>query len=262
MNCHMKIYISVLTFIFIVQGVYAQNPLGIIPAPVSEKINAGNFSLSDKTAIEWTNAADSSSARIFSDELKKYYHVEIIQNSGNSRTENVIRLERSTGLSLPAEGYTLVISSHQILIRGDSAGVFYGLKTVEQLLPAKASALIEIPCCTITDYPRYAWRGMMLDVSRHFFNKQEVEQLLDYLSAYKLNTFHWHLTDDQGWRIEIKRYPKLTQVGAWRNGTLIGHYSDHPQFDTIRYGGYYTQEDIREVVAYARKKIYHCCSGD
>ncbi|MFI5134969.1 MAG: beta-N-acetylhexosaminidase, partial [Chitinophagales bacterium] len=154
------------------------------------------------------------------------------------------------------EGYELSVLKNEIKITAkDGAGLFYGLQSLEQLFPNKQTSKFKIPCCEIKDYPRYAWRGMMLDVSRHFFSKEEVEQFIDYLAAYKLNTFHWHLTDDQGWRIEIKKYPQLTEVGAWRSGTLIGLYSLHPQFDSIRHGGYYTQDDIREVVAYAQKRF-------
>lgn len=109
-----------------------------------------------------------------------------------------------------------------------------------------------IPACTITDQPQFSWRGIHLDVSRHFFTKQNIKDYLKYMALYKLNTFHWHLTDDQGWRIEIKKYPKLTSVGAWRNGTIIGHQGQaKPQFDTLHYGGFYTQLDILEIIKFA-----------
>ncbi|MEO5641929.1 MAG: family 20 glycosylhydrolase [Bacteroidia bacterium] len=110
-----------------------------------------------------------------------------------------------------------------------------------------------IPSCSIIDQPRFAWRGMHLDVSRHFFPKDSVKEYLRYMALYKFNTFHWHLTDDQGWRIEIKKYPKLTSVGAWRSGTLVGHEgaNNPPVFDTIRHGGFYTQEEIKEIITFA-----------
>ncbi|GAB3821660.1 family 20 glycosylhydrolase [Pontibacter rugosus] len=112
-----------------------------------------------------------------------------------------------------------------------------------------------LPAVSITDKPRYEWRGMHLDVVRHFFPVEFVKQYIDYLAMHKLNTFHWHLTDDQGWRIEIKKYPKLTEVGAWRDSTLIGHYWDLPQtYDNTRHGGFYTQEQIKEVVKYAQER--------
>jgi hexosaminidase len=112
---------------------------------------------------------------------------------------------------------------------------------------------LEIPALTIHDYPKFAWRGMHLDVSRHFFEVDFVKKYIDLLAMYKFNTFHWHLTDDQGWRIEIKKYPKLTEVGAWRSGSMIGHYIDQ-KLDSIKYGGFYTQDQIKEVVDYAQKR--------
>ena len=111
---------------------------------------------------------------------------------------------------------------------------------------------------TIQDVPRFSWRGAHLDVSRHFMPKEFVEKYIDLLALHKMNRFHWHLTDDQGWRIEITQYPKLTAIGAWRPETIIGHDTNDPaarQFDDKRYGGYYTQDDIREVVAYAAERF-------
>ena len=120
------------------------------------------------------------------------------------------------------------------------------------------------PCVYVQDQPRFAWRGVMLDVSRHFVDKQEVERLLDGLALHKINRFHWHLVDDHGWRIEILSYPLLTSTGAWRNGI---DYGQNPAASTAfnsfgKYGGYYTQDDIREVVAYAQQRIYHRGAGD
>lgn len=239
---------------FFSQKSTAQSSPGIIPAPVSFQPQPGNFSFSKETIITWDNDEDSSSARLFTDYVRKYYHFVITRTAHGTASSNVIRLARATDNKLPNEGYELTVSKNQIVIRGDGAGIFYGLQTLEQLLPPVPATELKIPCCNVVDYPRYMWRGMMLDVSRHFFTKEEVKQFIDLLAEYKMNTFHWHLTDDQGWRIEIKKYPKLTEVGAWRNGTLIGHYSSNPQFDNIRYGGFYTQDDVREVVAYAQKR--------
>ncbi|SNC77715.1 hexosaminidase [Hymenobacter gelipurpurascens] len=160
--------------------------------------------------------------------------------------------------SLGAEGYTLSVQPSQVVLAArDPHGVFLGLQTIRQLLPPQRAAggAVSLPAVEVVDQPRYAWRGMHLDVSRHFFPVSFVKQYIDYLALHKLNTFHWHLTDDQGWRIEIKKYPRLTSVGGWREGTLIGHYSDQPhQFDNLRYGGFYTQEQIREVVRYAQDR--------
>jgi hexosaminidase len=155
-----------------------------------------------------------------------------------------------------SESYRLSVTPQGIKIDAqDEAGAYYALQTLRQLGSPDAysgGALGKIPCVTIFDQPRFKWRGMMLDCSRHFFPKEFVEKFIDLMAAHKLNTFHWHLTDDQGWRIEIKRYPKLTEVGAWRRETVIGHNSG--KFDGVRHGGFYTQADIREVVAYAAER--------
>ncbi|HPR83273.1 MAG TPA: beta-N-acetylhexosaminidase, partial [Pontiellaceae bacterium] len=139
-----------------------------------------------------------------------------------------------------------------------AAGLFYGAQTLRQLLPPEIySPTLQqkpwvAPRIEICDRPEFRWRGLHLDVSRHFMPKEDIFRFLDVMASLKLNTFHWHLTDDQGWRIEIKKYPKLTDVGAWRDRTLIGHARDKvQQYDNQRYGGFYTQEDVREVVAYA-----------
>ena len=159
--------------------------------------------------------------------------------------------------SLPAEGYSIDVSSRMAVVRAASLnGVLYALQTLRQLLPAaiygtKAADRERwtIPCCRIEDRPRFAWRGMHLDSSRHFWGVDEVKRYLDVMAMYKLNRFHWHLTDDQGWRIEIKAYPLLSQIACWREGTMVGR--DFDSNDGIRYGGFYTQDEIREVVDYA-----------
>jgi hexosaminidase len=163
------------------------------------------------------------------------------------------------------EGYTLVVSPKSIILRAQTpAGLFYGVQTLRQLLPAEILSTNgvpnfawNLPGVQIEDRPRFVWRGFMLDVSRHFFTKAEVEQLLDAMALLKLNTFHWHLTDDQGWRVEIKKYPQLTGTAAWRSG--IGFGLDSKASTTYgpggRHGGFYTQADIREVVAYAQKRF-------
>ncbi|WP_328377209.1 beta-N-acetylhexosaminidase [Streptomyces sp. NBC_01020] len=160
------------------------------------------------------------------------------------------------------EAYTLSVGSDGVRLDGGSAaGVFWGAQTLRQLLgpgafrraPLRPGAPWRIPACAIEDSPRFAWRGMMLDVARHFMPKDGVLRYLDLLAAHKLNVFHFHLTDDQGWRIEIKRYPRLTEVGAWRSRTKWGHRAS-PLWDEKPHGGYYTQDDIREIVAYAAER--------
>ena len=140
-------------------------------------------------------------------------------------------------------------------IIGNGAGLFYGFQSLIQLLPVnKATNEIQLNAVKIQDEPRFQYRGMHLDVGRHMFPVSFIKKYIDILAAYKLNTFHWHLTEDQGWRIEIKKYPKLTEIGGYRNQTLIGNYKADGDYDNTRYGGFYTQEEAKEVVAYAKDR--------
>ncbi|MDH4070926.1 MAG: family 20 glycosylhydrolase, partial [Ignavibacteria bacterium] len=136
---------------------------------------------------------------------------------------------------------------------GGTGGLFYGGQTVLQLLGLPGEGSRVIKAVTIHDYPRFTWRGMHLDVCRHFFPVAFIKRYIDYLSFYKMNRFHWHLTEDQGWRIQIRKHPRLTEIGGWRDGSMVGHYREQ-RFDSLRYGGFYTQEQIREVVAYAAER--------
>ena len=152
--------------------------------------------------------------------------------------------------AVPVEGYRLQIDEGGIaLTSSDSAGQYYGLVTLRKLINESEGKLAY---CLIEDAPRFSWRGMMLDVSRHFFPVEEVKKILDVMALYKMNRFHWHLTDDQGWRIEIKRYPKLTTIGSVRKQTLVGHQRRSTEYDGIPHKGFYTQEQIKDVVAYAQ----------
>jgi len=154
---------------------------------------------------------------------------------------------------LPEEWHTVSVRPDGISVMAPSeAGLFRGSRTLIQLLEQSRESG-SIPCLTITDWPRFQWRGMHLDACRHFWSVEFTKKYIDLLARYKMNTFHWHLTEDQGWRIEIKKYPKLTEVGAWRSGSQIGPYSRR-EYDSIPYGGFYTQEQIREVVAYAKAR--------
>lgn len=161
--------------------------------------------------------------------------------------------------TIGAEGYHLKVSPGQILIQANAkAGIIYGMQSLLQTLPTiRTNANLVVPAMEITDYPRFTWRGMHLDVSRHFFAPQFIKQYIDLLAAYKFNTFHWHLVDDQGWRIEIKKYPALTQTGAWRvdhTNKVWGARPQAKQDEPATYGGYYTQEQIKEIVAYAAER--------
>jgi len=227
--------------------------LGIIPAPVSLKKSSGVFTFNPKTSV-LTDSINNKAVLFLVDYLqnKAMLPVQLKQNNG-SATANSIVLTSAGTENLPAEGYRLTITPKQVLIAGKGAGLFYGIQTLIQLMPADRSASAKLPCVQIEDYPRFAYRGLMLDVCRHFFSVELVKKYIDLLAAYKLNTFHWHLTDDQGWRIEIKKYPKLTQIASQRAQTVIGNYHDRTpqQFDNTSYGGYYTQDQIRDVVKYA-----------
>ncbi|MCX4664145.1 beta-N-acetylhexosaminidase [Streptomyces uncialis] len=179
-----------------------------------------------------------------------------------SAPDRLDRLALAVDPGLPREGYRLTVAAPAARIEGGSAaGVFYGAQSLRQLLGADAyrrapldrDRTWTLPRLTVEDAPRFGWRGMMLDVSRHFTPKDGVLRHLDLLAAHKLNVFHFHLTDDQGWRVEIKRYPKLTQDGAWRSRTKWGHRAS-PLWDDKPHGGFYTQEDIREIVAYAAER--------
>ena len=151
------------------------------------------------------------------------------------------------------EMYLLEVNDKGVILRAKAVrGIVNGIQTLLQLLPVAKNTKAIIPAIQITDYPRFAYRGMHLDVVRHFFPLSYVKKFIDYLTFHKFNTFHWHLTDDQGWRIEILSYPKLNTIGSWRDSTLIGHFKDTPaRYDRTRYGGYYTREEVKEVLAYA-----------
>ncbi|MBL7742775.1 MAG: family 20 glycosylhydrolase [Chitinophagaceae bacterium] len=230
-------------------------PTNIIPRPVEVKPATGSFSLSASTVIIVTNGVDDNSAGFLNSYLKLYYGLSLKKEK--TATSNYIRLTTVQTLLPGKEGaYSLTVDPKGIFIQGQTAsGTFYGMQTLIQLLPVEKSAIkFPIPAVTINDEPRFAYRGMHLDVGRHFFPVSFIKKYIDYLALHKINTFHWHLTDDQGWRVEIKKYPKLTTVGAWRNGTITGRYPGTGN-DNKRYGGFYTQTEIKEVVKYARERF-------
>ena len=162
--------------------------------------------------------------------------------------------------SLGEEAYTIEITPSKAMVKASAfPGFFYAIQTLYQLLPVQIygkhpvpEASWRIPAVTIRDEPRFRYRGFMVDSGRHFFSVDEIKKVIDMMAIYKMNRLHWHLTEDQGWRFESKKYPRLTEIGAFRNGTMIG--KDHTTNDGIRYGGYYTQDEMRELVAYAQKK--------
>jgi hexosaminidase len=241
--------------------------IAVIPRPVKVTPGKGHLTISARTRIY----ADRASAGV-GRQLARYlepatgfiFHVRL----GTRPGANAITLRRDRALlkRLGPEGYLLTVTRSRILIRApEEAGLFYGVQTLRQLLPPDIfrdapipGSVWTVPAVSIEDYPRFQWRGAHLDVSRHFMPKEFVKKYIDLLALHKLNTFHWHLTDDQGWRLEIKQYPKLTSVGAWRKETIVGHQTrDASQwtFDHTRHGGFYTQDDAREIVAYAKARF-------
>jgi len=245
-------FLFVLSFTFYSQAFVVAQSHHIIPQPVHIEYLEGSFPFHSGTVIVSKCTSVVGEIQIFNETLQKHYDFSLGVSKHSSAASQI---EVIYGPDLLHEAYELHITENKIIIRGQNSGIFYGFQTLLQLLPPIISDTIHINSMEINDYPRFQWRGMHLDVSRHFFPKEFIFRYIDYLAMYKMNTFHWHLTDDQGWRIEIKKYPLLTQVGAWRKGTLIGHSSDEALLaDTVPYGGYYSQEDIREVVAYAQAR--------
>jgi hexosaminidase len=238
--------------------------LAVIPRPVQLTRRTGTFLLTPATVIV-TDRATRQIGYQLADWLEPAtgYRLSATGSAGTAARTISLRLDPSLS-RLGDEGYRLTVSGTRITIRAPhAAGVFYGVETLRQLLPPDifraapvAGVTWTVPAVEIEDMPRFAWRGAHLDVSRSFMPKEFVKKYIDLLALHKLNRFHWHLTDDQGWRIEIKKYPLLTTVGAWRRNSLVGvqhRYADTTQwvFDSVRHGGFYTQDDVREVVAYA-----------
>lgn len=250
-----KLFTIVLLAFLAVEASAQQDPnMGIIPAPVSVKKNSGTFKL-DKTVVLISNEPKNSR---MADLLNAFVTTKggfaLREAKSESANEKAIILTSEGADQLPAEGYKINITDKKITIIGKEAGLFYAVQSMTQLMPERQNNEILIPAAEINDYPRFKYRGMHLDVSRHFFPVSLVKKYIDVMSQYKLNNFHWHLTDDQGWRIEIKKYPKLTSVGGSRNGTIIGH---HPGVgtDNKEYKGFYTQNEVKEVLAYAAARF-------
>lgn len=228
--------------------------LPLIPKPISANLGTGSFSISNLTPLYISGERSKDDADVFNDYLQQYYGFKLKIISSKQIKDGGINLRKDEkNSSLKPDAYILKVSSSKIEIEGGSgAGAFHGLQSLIQLLPAGKVTTLSVPAIEINDEPRFAWRGMHLDVSRHFFSVEFIKKYIDYLASYKFNTFHWHLTDDQGWRIEIKKYPKLQSVSAYRKGTLVGHLGSIPElYDSIVYGGYYSQEQIADIVAYA-----------
>jgi hexosaminidase len=245
-------------------GAQQDTSLAVIPRPVHVTRGSGAFLLTRATAIV-TDRAARQIGYMLADWLQPAtgYRLPVAAAAGTASRTITLRIDPALA-RLGDEGYRLTVTGTRITIRAPHpAGVFYGVETLRQLLPPNIfrAAPVDslpwtVPLVDIEDQPRFAWRGAHLDVSRSFMPKEFVKKYVDLLALHKLNRFHWHLTDDQGWRIEIKKYPLLTGVGAWRRNSLVGvqhAYADTTQwvFDNIPHGGFYTQDDVREIVAYA-----------
>lgn len=228
------------------------NSISIIPLPNNITIGKGYFTLNNLTTINYTTAESKKLALLLQEYLQVQYNLNI--KITEKATTNCIQF--ITNKKTNNEAYDLVISTNKIEIIGYDAGLFYGYQSLLQLLPVTIkNKEILLPIVTIKDTPRFEYRGMHLDVCRHMFPLSFLKKYIDILASYKLNVFHWHLTDDQGWRLEIKKYPKLTSIGAYRNQTLIGNYRTVGEYDNTAYGGFYTQEQAKELVAYARERF-------
>jgi len=254
----MRITLSLFLLIILSFKLSAQD---IIPAPV--EMRAGSmpnekFSIDKNTVIFINTSQAQSSAQFLSDYISNHYNLrlEIITEITKIGPRRSINLIVDSTLYPNPDKYTLSVLPTTINVGSPSPqGIFYAIQSIIQLLPSQPDnpEKLTIPTVEIIDYPRFAYRGMHLDVSRHFFDVNFIKKYIDYLALHKLNYFHWHLTDDHGWRIEIKKHPKLTEISAWRNGTIIGLYPGTGN-DGIRYGGYYTQEEVKEIIKYAAER--------
>ncbi len=218
--------------------------ISIIPVPVSLLQNVGEFIINEQTQIEFSAQSKQlqSAASFLRNAIQDISGLNLPINK-YAKQKIVLALIKDAVIG--EEGYHLTVSINAIQIKANTpAGIIYGMQTLLQTLPAvRTNAKLTVPCMKVTDYPRFKWRGMHLDVSRHFFGTNVIKQYLDLLAAYKFNTFHWHLVDDQGWRIEIKKYPTLTNTGAWRVDQTNLVWGSRPQAkvgEAPTYGGYYT----------------------
>ena len=272
-----KSVVIVLTLVVMcLNNVYSQD-VSVIPLPSAMEIRQDGQIFrfnAEKTKIFAPEGCQT--ARVLSESLQYYYpEREGVQVKGEKARQNYdesIIFVLTSMRNLGEEGYIMDVNNRRITIEANGeTGFFYALQTLWQLIgtdfylnqynenyKAIKGYIKEIPSMHIEDTPRFSYRGKHLDCSRHFWSAEYIKKYIDLLAAHKINVFHWHLTDDQGWRLEIKKYPKLQQVAAYRNGTLIGHYSDRPEsehiYDTIRYGGYYTQQEVKEIVKYAQDR--------
>ena len=249
-------------FMFAAMAAFAQERAvpGILPKPTSVKPGNANirFNLTTETKIVYS--LDNSSAKYAAEELNRIAESILgkkLKKTTKATTENNIIFKLDG--SMKPEGYMLDITPENIIIKAkDGAGMFYAVQTLKQIIPVQAYETpldlekVSLPTMKINDAPHFPYRGFMLDCSRHFWDVETIKEVLDILAMHKMNRFHWHLTEDQGWRIEIKKYPLLTEIGSLREQTTTGH---NEGLDGIPYGGYYTQKEIKEIVKYAQERF-------
>jgi len=245
---------TIALFFLLPSWIFAQQ-LSIIPQPVSIITGSGSFVIDKNTSLHF-NSSDKDLQAVADYFSSCINHISGFVLKNNNKKINSIEFSIAKTNEIGNEGYLLNVNPTSVTITANTkAGIVYGMQTLFQILPAiRTNEVLKIPAMQIKDYPRFKWRGMHLDVSRHFFSPDLIKKYIDLMALYKFNTFHWHLTDDQGWRIEIKKYPKLTQVGAWRVDETDKVWGQRPQAtegETPTYGGYYTQEQIKDIVKYA-----------
>lgn len=235
--------------------------IALTPQPAHLTVKDGRFEFGNQLKAKVAPYQGDSIRMVFESFKKELQEATGIKVSSTQK-EAKARIILDLNPQLPAEAYKLNVSKEQVRIEASRpAGFYYALQTLKQLMPRNVMAGVatsdhsqwSLPSVEIEDAPRFEWRGFMLDEGRHFFGKDEIKRVIDMMAIYKMNRFHWHLTEDQGWRIEIKKYPKLTETGAWRNSKVLAYGDVKP--DGERYGGFYTQKDIKEIVAYAKKKF-------
>ena len=264
----MKRITPILLFLMLLTFTVVEAQHQIIPAPRSYEATDGELVIEDGLEIFLLSENDKIKQQVtlFGTQMKGSGVGMTVVSAENPAAKTLkIGLNESAVDTLGTEGYQLLVDeSGMTLMANTPAGTFNGLQTIKQLLPVKRTVSeegdalpVHISACKIEDAPRFGWRGLMLDVSRHFFTVDEVKAYLDQMAEFKFNVFHWHLTDDQGWRIEIKTFPKLTEVGAWRverHGRFGSERAAPKKGEKTTYGGFYTQEEIKDVIAYASER--------
>lgn len=270
----MKKILFALICLFSLTGIAQE--ISLIPQPAVMKVNDGKFLFKGKVVVCYPKIKESAidavvenfvkemntttGVKVVKNRLKngKKFGFDVLKSNKKGDAHIVLSLDENMG----AEAYKLSVEPKRIdITAATAAGFFYAFQTLKQLMPRNVMAGVpdenvkewSVPAVFIEDEPRFGWRGFMLDEGRHFYGKEEIKKILDVMAAYKMNRFHWHLTEDQGWRIEIKKYPKLTEVGAWRDSKVLGWGDVKP--DGQRYGGYYTRKDVKEIVEYAKKRF-------